>query len=436
MATTLRTLATTRFRRTRSYCSRTARGPLLGLMLVLAFVSGISVDQFLPRDERDASAASSLTGVPEFQVLEDTWSAIRDNYVESDEISDEDLMYGASRGMVDALGDTGHSRFLDPGEAEALDRATRGEFIGIGVEIDVRDGNPIIVAPLDNSPAAEAGLRAGDVILEINGEKTAGMSLTQVGQAIRGDEGTAVTLTIRHVERETSEELTLVRRLIILEPVSWSLLPEGIALIRLSDFTEGATDEMKAALEAAVAAGATATVLDLRDNPGGLLHEAVGIASQFLAKDTVIFQEQDASGEVTSIGALGEPTVPNLPMAVLVNAGSASAAEIVAGALRDSGRATLIGETTYGTGTVLIPFELSDGSVALLGTELWLTSEGEQIWKEGIVPDQTVALPIASSPVRPKDAEKLTLAELRESGDSQLLAAIDAVTALNLSQSP
>ncbi|MBA3337122.1 MAG: S41 family peptidase, partial [Chloroflexia bacterium] len=362
-------------------------------------MSGISVDRFLPRDERDASAASSLTGVPEFQVLEDTWSAIRDNYVESAEISDEDLIYGASRGMVDALGDTGHSRFLDPEEAEALDRATRGEFIGIGVEIDVRDGNPIIVAPLDNSPAAEAGLRAGDVILEINGEKTAGMLLTQVGQAIRGDEGTAVTLTIRHVERETSEELTLVRRLIILEPVSWSLLPEGIALIRLSDFTEGATDEMKAALEAAVADGATATVLDLRDNPGGLLHEAVGIASQFLAKDTVIFQEQDASGEVKSIGALGEPTVPNLPMAVLVNAGSASAAEIVAGALRDSGRATLIGETTYGTGTVLIPFELSDGSVALLGTELWLTSEGEQIWKEGIVPDQTVALPIASSPV-------------------------------------
>ena len=376
------------------------RAPLATLALSLAFGAGAGFDRFTRDEVTSAGAASSFTDLAEFEILEETWDLIHDEYVEGATVADEDLIYGAAAGMVEALGDTGHSRFLDPAAASDFAEATQGEFVGIGVELDVRDGRPVVIAPIDGSPADEAGVLPGDTILEIDGQSTEGMSFELLRDLIRGDAGTGLDLRLRHAGADASYEIQLERRVIVLRPVSWRMLPAGVAHLRLSEFSVGATSEVAAALDAARAAGATALVLDLRNNPGGLVSEAIGVASQFMPEGSTVFQQQERDEDPKRINTVGRNGRGlDLPMVVLANEGSASAAEIVAGSLRDNGRARLLGTKTYGTGTVLLPFEQEDGSVVLLGTALWLTANGEQIWREGVEPDEVVELPLDAVPV-------------------------------------
>lgn len=400
-------------------------------MLLSVFGAGVGVDRFVWEGGGVAGAASSFTDRAEFAVLEATWDLIHEEYADPESVDDAALIYGAAEGMIDALGDDGHSRFLDPEDATEFEQATRGEFTGIGIEIDLPGTRPVVIAPIDGSPADEVGVRSGDVILAVDGQATDRLERDEIGDLIRGDAGTDVTLTLLHAEGGEPFDLTMTRRTITLRPVSWRMLPEGVLHLRLAEFSVGAARELEEALVAGRKAGATSVILDLRNNPGGLVAEAVGVASQFMPEGTPIFRQQERDGAANPINTVGTGGLwQQGPLAVLVNGGSASAAEIVGSALRDSDRAPLIGETTYGTGTVLLPFEQEDGSIVLLGTALWLTAGGEQIWRRGVEPDLglVVPLPPAVQPSRPSEDLDVSAAELAASPDEQLRAAHATVT--------
>lgn len=403
------------------------RRATLAMVLVFVFCGGVAVDRFAWQGGHDAGAASSLQDLPQFQTLVQTWDAIHQHYVDTGAIDDQALIYGASRGMVDALGDTGHSTFLDPEEAKLFDEATQGEFVGIGVQLDFSTGRPVIVSAIDDSPAADAGLRSHDVITAIDGQATDGMSDSQASELLRGDAGTDVELTIERPSDGTSFTRTITRQKITIKPVSWSMLPDNVGLIRISEFSTGATDGVKEALKELKADGATSLILDLRDNPGGLVNEAIGVASQFMKEGTPIYQYQERDQAARPVPTVGNGLGIDLPMAVLVNQGSASAAEIVAAGLRDNGRARLYGEKTFGTGTVLTQFPLDDGSVVVLGIALWLTPDGQQIWHKGVEPDVTVDLAADADPLHPVDNRPIRSSDLDQSRDEQLKDAFNGI---------
>jgi carboxyl-terminal processing protease len=401
---------------------------MVALLVVLSFVSGAGVDQFAWHHSSNAGAESSFTSLPEFQDLQQTWDLIHQNYVDESAINDQDLIYGAAKGMVDALGDTGHSTFLTPDETKAYNQSIDGKLTGIGIEIDFTGSQPVIVSPIDNSPADKAGLKAKDIIVAVNGTSTDGQTQVQLSQELQGKAGTSVTLTIQRPGQDKTFDVTITREDIKIVPVSWAMLPGNVAHIRLTEFSDGATKDLIAAINAAKAAGATSIILDLRDNPGGLAREAVGVASQFLPEGEVIYQNKERNQDPKPIKSVGEPAAGTLPTVVLVNAGSASAAEIVTAALKDNGRATVIGEKTFGTGTTLVPYPLPDGSSVVLGISEWIAPGGETFWHKGVQPNVTVALPTNVTPDRPNDEQNITLTKLEATDDTQLLAAINHLT--------
>jgi carboxyl-terminal processing protease len=367
----------------------------MAVMLLLATGAGVGIDRYLLEfSPAGAQSGEELANLDEYGILSETYSLIRENYVESDEVTDEQLIYGASRGMIDALGDEGHSTFLDPEEAEVFEASSRGELIGIGIQIDTEVSPPVVIVPIQGSPAFEAGIEQGDEILTVDGVDTTELDRPEdVGNLIRGEEGTDVTLELRHEGEEETYEVTITRARIKVDPVSWAMLPNDILWIRLSEFSSGATEGMQEALREGKSLGAKGVILDLRMNPGGLVFEAIGVGSQFLPNDSILYQEEDVDGNITEVRTVGSNGEwQEGPLVVLINGDSASASEIVSSSIRDNDRGILIGETTFGTGTVLLPFELDDGSLAVLGTELWLTADGEEIWKKGVDPDLEVEL--------------------------------------------
>jgi carboxyl-terminal processing protease len=240
---------------------------------------------------------------------------------------------------------------------------------------------------------------------------------------IRGPAGTSVTLTILE-SSGTTKIVTLVRATITLVSITWNMLPgTSIAHLHLASFSSNVTGELDTALAAIKTQGATGIILDLRDNPGGLLDQAVNVTSRFINKGNVI-QEKDINGKITTIPVVTGVTVTNLPMVILVNEGTASASEIVVGALSDAGRAKTVGETTFGTGTVLTQFPLSDGSALVLAIQEWLTPSGKTIWHTGLTPDTVVSLAAGVAPLFPQAEKGLSQAQIQSSGDQQLLAAM------------
>jgi carboxyl-terminal processing protease len=259
----------------------------------------------------------------------------------------------------------------------------------------------------------------------VDGENVARLPIDQVVSRILGPAGTSVTLTILTPGTEQTRDVTLLRAHITLQNVTWQRLPgTQIAHVRIVAFSEGVTEDLKKALGELERQGMTGIILDLRSNPGGLLSEAVGTASQFLEGGNVLL-EKDAQGETRPVPVVDGGLAPNLPLVVLIDPGTASAAEIVSGALQDTGRAKLVGETTFGTGTVLNEFSLSDGSALLLATEEWLTPKGRLIWHNGIVPDVQVTLSQGTSPLLPEAEAGMTSEQVQNSGDAQLLRALE-----------
>jgi len=361
---------------------------------------------------------------PDFELISQAWNTIQHQYVNRAALQPGELTYGAISGMVDALGDTGHSTYLTPGMVKELRNMERGEFKGIGIEIQVKDGRVVIVAPMDDSPAQRAGLRAGEIILKVSGQDVSDWPLNRVVEQISGHAGTKVALTVQDPHSGRTRQVTVTRASIKLHEVTWQRLPgTSIAHLRLASFDSGVTKDLRKVLLAIQNEHLTGIILDLRNNPGGLLDEAIGVASQFL-RDGIVLQAKDAKGETESVPVLKGGIATDIPLCVLINEGSASAAEIVAGALKDAERADLVGQTSFGTGTVLQEFRLSDGSALLLAVEEWLTPKGRSFWHKGITPQIEVPLPTEANPLFPEAERGMAEKELQASDYRQLLTAL------------
>jgi carboxyl-terminal processing protease len=397
------------------------------VLAVVVFASGVAVGNAGLAASSSAIASPSASGAPGLGLVQEAWKAIHDNYVDAKNLNDKDLIYGAIRGMTDAVGDEGHTSFLTADEAQAVDRSLSGSFVGIGVQVDSdsTDG-AVIRSIIPNTPAEKAGLRRGDKIIAVDGTPTKGMAVDAVVSKVRGPEGQDVTLTIQRAGG-ADFDVTITRRKFDLPLVSWAMVPgRDVAMIRLDQFATGATKAIEDAITKAKDAGAKAIIFDMRGNPGGYVNEAVGVASQFVGDGTV-YRSIDASGVEKDIpvqpGGLGT----GIPLVVLTDGSTASSAEIVTGAIQDAKRGTVVGEKTFGTGTVLGRFDLSDGSSLRIGVERWLTRAGRPIWHEGLQPDVTVALPDTVTPVVPDDLKDMTPAELAASKDAQLLKALEVL---------
>lgn len=400
---------------------------LTGLILAIlcaGFLGGILFDrqvlnEFIPPSNVTSNADSY------FKLMAQAWNSIQSNYVDRSAVQPTELAYGAISGMVDSLGDTGHSRFLSPQMVQEENNQTKGEFDGIGIEIESKNGQIIIVSPLDGSPAQKAGLKAGEIISKVNGSDISGLPVDQVVQKILGIAGTQVQLTIQDPVTGVTRQVTLTRAHITIQNVTWQQIPgTSVADIRIAAFSQGVSADLEKALAQVQQDKLTGIILDLRDDPGGLLDEAIGVSSQFINSGDVLL-EKDAKGNISHVPVRSQGLVTNLPMVVLINQGTASAAEIVAGSLQDAHRAALVGETTFGTGTVLNQFPLSDGSALLLATQEWLTPSGQTIWHKGITPLTVVQLPAETSPLTPGALKELNITELQSSGDTQLLQALN-----------
>jgi len=364
-------------------------------------------------------------------LIQEAWNIVEKNYVDQTAVKPTQMTYGAISGMVDSLGDTGHSVFLSPEMVKEEQNFTQGQFEGVGIEIQNKEGKIVIVAPIDGSPAKKAGLHAGEIILKVNSVEVSGLSVGQVANKVLGPAGTKVTLTIQDPNTSETHDVTIQRAQINLQNVTWHMLPgTTIAHLRLAGFSQGVTQDLRQALQEIQAQGGTGLILDLRNNPGGLLNEAVGVASQFLTEGNVLLVK-NAQGDVKPVPVETGGIAPTIPMVVLINGGTASAAEIVSGALQDAHRAELIGETTFGTGTVLNEFPLSDGSALSLAIEEWLTPNGGSIWHHGISPDTQVSLPANTTPLVPEAEQGFTSNQLTTSGDNQLLRALEILGQTN-----
>ncbi len=371
----------------------------------------------------------SMSFPPQFAVYEQAWKILQDNYVDPKALDPTTLTYGSISGLLSAVGDTDHTRFLSPQDLANENSSLSGSVVGIGAEMSTVNGTSVIQSVIPGSPAEKAGLLGGDTVLSVDGTATDGESIDTVVSKIRGTAGTTVTLSILHAGANAPVTISIVRAKVDVPSVSWAMVPgQKIADLRIEQFANNATSELVSAIAAARKAGATSLILDLRGNPGGYVDEAVGVASQFL-KDGDVYRDQDRSGTIKEIAVKPGGVATDLPLAVLVDNGTASSAEIVSGALQDAKRATLIGAKTFGTGTVLQQFPLSDGSALLVGTIEWLTRDGRKIWKVGIQPDISLDSNPKGTIVAPSDLAKMTPVQLNASGDLQLGKAVSVLTA-------
>jgi len=374
-----------------------------------------------------AMATLTLRGTdgPEnFNVFWQAWNTIDENFIDRDMLTSNDLTYGAINGLVQALGDEGHTAFLTPEQLDAQQRSISGSFSGIGAQLGIDDGFPIIVAPFDGSPAALAGVKAGDIIVSVDGTDISTLSVSAIAEKIRGPEGTEVTITFFRPATEATLEITIVRGEINIPAVDWTMIPDtDIGLLRLTRFSANAQEEVVAALTAMQENEAQGVIVDLRNNPGGLLTQAVAVTSQFLTEGNVL-QQENAQGERLLFPVDEGGVAPTIPLVVLTNPGTASSSEIFAGAMQDHQRGTVIGETTFGTGTVLQTYELSDGSALLLGTSQWLTADGRLIRKQGITPDIVVELGPEGELLSPNEIEEMSVNDIANGNDTQLIAGL------------
>ena len=322
-------------------------------------------------------------------IVEEAWDVINRDYVDKDKLDESKLSQGAIKGMVEALDDP-YTAYLDPEAYQMSVTSFEGKYEGIGATVAIKDDHLMIIAPLPDSPAEKAGIRAGDKILEIDGDSTSDMSLAEAVLLIRGPEGATVRLLVLHQDETEPVEIEIIRAKIELTSVDYEMR-QDIAYIKIADFAELTDEQISSALESIISEGANAIILDLRSNPGGLLGVVIDVTSHFLTEGVVV-SVVDNQGKHTTNDVKPKEVTTDLPIIVLVDNFSASGSEVLAGALQDRGRATIAGAITFGKGSVNVLRELSDGSGLYVTTARWLTPNGRLIEGEGISPDYELEL--------------------------------------------
>jgi carboxyl-terminal processing protease len=326
----------------------------------------------------------------DFNLYWQVWSTIKDNYVNQDKVTDEQLFYGSLKGLVQSVDDP-YTVFMDPKQSKSFQDDLSGTFEGIGAEIGLRDEIITIISPLDGMPAAKIGLKAGDKITAINGTTTVNMTVDQAVSLIRGPKGSKVNLTIFRKGEKNTREFTITRDTIVVKSVKLENKGNNIYSIKISAFNADTADLFDKAVKEALAKKPSGLILDLRNNPGGYLDTSVTVAGEWIEKNKIVI-ERFSGGQENVYNSQGTARLRNTPTVVLVNGGSASASEIVAGALKDYKKATIVGEKTFGKGSVQSLISLEDGSSIKITVAKWLTPKGTSINEQGISPDIEVKL--------------------------------------------
>jgi carboxyl-terminal processing protease len=317
------------------------------------------------------------------------WSKVTESYLERTKIDPQDLLYGAIKGMVEGLGDP-YTVFLPPDENKEFLLSLSGTYEGVGIELDIRDERLVVVSPIANSPASKAGVRPGDIITYINDDEASRLSIQEAVKKIRGKADTQIRLMVERNGKELTFNLT--RAEITLKSAEYKDLGGGIAHIKVTRFGDNTLADWNKAVTEALSKNSNKLILDLRNNPGGRLDYAVELVSDFVPEDTVALIEEESSGRRTEFKTEKPPKLQNVKVVVLINKGSASASEIVAGALRDLKGIALLGETSFGKGTIQRVDDFPDGSGLHLTFAKWLTPKGTWVHGKGIKPDVEVAL--------------------------------------------
>lgn len=367
------------------------------LLILIVFSGGVyyGIKRFpLPFNIRYEVINENL-GKPkdlDFSLFWDVWRAVEQKHLEKPDRTK--MLYGAISGMVKSLGDP-YTVFFDPVETQKFSSDLSGVFEGIGAEIGIKKAALTIIAPLPDSPAERAGIRAGDKILKIDNTLTGDLTIDEAVNLIRGPKGTAVTLTIMRGAEEKSREIKVIRETIVVKSVEWKIETAGeekIAVIKISRFAEDTAGEINLAANEILKADVKGIILDLRNDPGGYLESAVDVASIFIPANRIVTIENFQDGKKNNYLTRGGDKLSNLSAVVLINEGSASAAEILAGALRDNRQTKLVGEKTFGKGSVQELENLKNDSSIKITVAEWLTPSGKSINKEGLKPDIEVTL--------------------------------------------
>ncbi len=388
-------------------------------LLLLATLGFFGSFLFLGRG-LETKVSAETDGYKDLKVFSEVLSALKRNYVEP--IDSKELVYGAIKGMLNTL--DAHSAFMSPEVYKEMQVDTRGEFGGLGLQIGIKDKKLVVVAPIADTPAAKVGIKPGDVVLKVDEfMMTEETTLMDAVQKMRGRKGTAVTLTIHRDSEPEELVFTMIRDVIRIKSVKSRLLEPGIGYIHLSQFQEHTARDLSSAISKLLSTDMHSLVLDLRNNPGGLLNSAKEVSEQFLENGQLIVSIKARDGKEDEYIASRSSRLGKMPIIVLVNEGSASASEIVAGALQDWKRAVVVGTTTFGKGSVQTILPLSDGSAVRLTTAKYYTPSGRSIQNTGIDPDiivrPEVPKEVKSSPiVREKDLARHLTNELVPDADA------------------
>jgi carboxyl-terminal processing protease len=348
------------------------------------FMASQQANKLVVHTTTPTTTTTTIAVSDNLDIVEEAWDELRALYVEPDKLASNNITAGAIRGIIEALQDP-HMDYVTAQEYDIVQSTFQGSFEGIGATVGLRDEKLTIIAPMKGSPAEEAGILAGDTVLEINGESTEGMSVDVAVSKIRGPSGTSVKLLVLHSGAAGPVEIEITRAKIELPSVELEMRGD-IAIISIYQFTARTEEELEQVMPELKKQNAAGIILDLRYNPGGILGIVIQTASHFITDGTIVSVRSN-EGVVETYDAVKRDVTTSLPMAVLVNEYSASGSEVLSGALQDHGRALISGNVTYGKGSVNVLQQLSDGSAIYITTSRWLTPDGHEIEGKGIQPD-------------------------------------------------